>query len=746
MSFQQPQSSKAPSFGPSANTAASRHTTRVPPTPLELPETTPSIQELQTSNALPLNFPTESMILTMRLPPKQPTEPRRIIIMDVTSSFFNTIVDTLKRISPSSIMSSAWKIGLLIGIGPCPLGTGDELTQYMFQIVFRWPPSSSITTAQVQQIISEATASENLSISIITRSRRHDQPPTSFTDTPLTCTAFFSSNLETATPLSLKIKSTSLSYQFTLTLHDNCPDDRIRKVLTSISSSILNKEASLADSDQVFQRVTPIHKDPTSAPRISNNWRHVAIFQRTPNDECRDKFNQLLNLHKDQRSKHLLPTDDPTAKIKNATFSFFNEMKQSKIKKNTNLIEWMVSTFESFISQHSSLQNTTDTESSSSEKSRDKANPWGAPLKNLVLPASLPPFNETLHQYQKQKTAHLNQPKTVFPPSSTSLSPLESTPFSISFTKTENGTAYTIEKPILFTHYDFGQFITLDGKTFGNCCLLLCLAAAAKLNPVNLAQYFTARQQMLCDANTLYEKHESIRDAWASFCSTTNFSHLASNFPRTSLEQEWAGSFSLGTAIDFNHICSLAPSEICSCSILVITDNSSSENSNCSDVSIEASFAGNKLAYFPPKILNQTTPQTTIIILHRDNHYTLLTPTTPETDCMNQLLSIFNTSNPLRHLQYIPSEYSHSTPPFAHLVGLSLPCADIHDMETAHQLLHKDICDGLDRSHPRSQDMQDDAECPQPPPGSHPCLPIIIDDSPPCNPYLLSPKTLHNHN
>jgi hypothetical protein len=1049
------------------------------------------------------------MFLTIKLPPKEPSAPKRVIIMDVTPTFFDTIIEALKTSAPQSIISKSWSLALIVGIGPSPPPDNeDEITQYMFQIIFRWSPLSSITLSQVQEIISSSSISTHTPVRIITRSRRSDQPHSLFADTPLNCLAIFSRNLQEAIPRSVRVKSAFLSYQFTLALHDNCSDLRIVEVLSSISSTILNHTASWSEVNTTFQHTTPIHSNFSAAPRISNNWRYVATFHRQPQDDCTRLLNSLLSLHKSHRAKLLLPTSNPPSKIKNATFSFFNEMKQSKIKPNANLIEWMVSTFNTFTSNNPiSLQTETEDGSASDRPdNRNPKNPWGlqlqlqpqpeqqqtptlesqileslarkvtletqlqeqqqqqqqqqkltsqlqleqqqlqqqqhqdlqlqlqlqvqqqqyltaastassntanqtstlqtqlleslalkvtletqlqeqqqqqhqqqehqaqlqqqqqhlqqqqrqdlqlqlqlqlqqqqlleaqslaaasssaallqlqqqqppeaqcpatassaaallqlqqqqqllhqhhqhdlqlqphpqlqqqqpreaqslaaasaatqlqpqqqlqqheqvqllhqhhqhdlqlqsqpqlqqqqsletqpltaassapaqpqlqlhqqqlleaqslattssaaaqlqlqqqqplqaqppaatssAPtqlqlqlqelqpflqhqidqqqqqlqrqqdsqqqlqgrkLSNLIPPDMLPLFenyNETLHESQNRKHAHLKMPKITFPASSTSLSPTHSTPLSISFTRTVKGIVYCTEKPMLFTRYDFGQMITVEGQRYGNACLILCLAAQTKLNPADLALYFSTRTQMLNDAIALYDKHELLRDSWANFCHPSpppNFVHLVSNFPRT-FKDDWAGSFTLGSTIAFNHISTLAPTEICNSSILFITDNSLQDNH---DIEILISDAPNKMAYFPPKEIASGATPTCIIILHRNDHYTLLAPLTQEHDTIDQILDILKESAPSRHHPFIPSQYSPQTPNIARIVGLASLCADIQSLTTHHQLMCKDIQDEFDRS--------------QPPTGSHACFPILVaDDSPPLqtNPQL----------
>ena len=698
---------QAPVSGPSASAAASRQNIKVPPTPVELPQTTPSILNLALSNTLPPEFLTANMILTIKLPPRQPSEPKRIIIIEINNTLFNTIINTLKIIAPSSIIASAWSLGLLLGIGPPPPTKEiNELTQYIYQIIFRWPPSADITLSQVQEIITTSTSAQPHSTIIPTRSRRSDQPPSTFADTPLLCSLIFSRDITSAAPFSLKVKSFALTYQFTVALHDNCSDKRIHEVLISIMSTITDKQASLSDTEKFFQRVIPIHKDNTSAPRISNNWRHLATFQRIPGAECQQLFQRLMTIHKQHRAKLLLPSSDLSARLKNASFSFFNEMKQSKIKTNTNLIDWMVTAFNTFATHNPlSLQTETESESSGSDKPRDPQNPW-KPLTNLI-PPGMPPlfqhYNEAVHQYQAEKAAHLKQAKIFYSPSLTSLSPLHSTPLSISFTKTIENTVYTVEGPMLFTRYDFGQLTTIEERKVGNTCLLLCLAAATKLNPADLSTYFTSRTKMLSEANLLYDKHEELRDDWANFChpsSPPNFSHLASNFPRTQ-KDDWAGSFTLGTSIALNHISTLAPTEICNCSILFITDDPSDNDNH--DIHIDISDVPNRLAYFPPRDIIEGTTPISIIILHRHNHYTLLSPLTSQHDAIGQILTFLGASAAARHHPYIPLQYSHDIPNIAHLVGLSSLCTDTDTLDTAHRLLHKDIYDHFGRSLPGSQ-------------------------------------------
>jgi hypothetical protein len=836
---------QAPSTGPIAATASSRPNKRDPltlphlqaPKATSLPAQTPPIdpspllQTLQNLNIFPQNFPTETMIVTIKLPPKEPSAPKRIIIMDVTPAFYDTIIEALKTSAPRSIISKSWSLALLVGIGPSPLPENEEdVTQYMFQILFRWSPLSTITRPQVQEIIS-LSSDATVCVRIITRSRRSDKPHEIFIDTPLDCLAIFSKNMQEAIPRSIKVKSTSLSYQFTLALHDNCPDIRIFEVLSNISSIILNRDAMYSETDKIFQRVMPIHSNFSAAPRISNNWRHVAVFHRQPQNDCLRLLNSLLSLHKSHRAKLLLPTSEPSSRIKNATFSFFNEMKQSKIKTNTNLIDWMVSTFDTFTANNPLSLRTETEEGSASDRpqQRNLQDPWGrqqlpasthtleaqqqqqqqqdpeqqqllqaqllaaastatrnttidkqqqqqqlilqdlqpllerqiqdqqqeiqhridsrrqpqeenaqAPLANLIPPDTAPLFanqNEALHAYQAQKNAHLNLPKTIFPLSTTSLSPTHSTSLSISFTRTVEKVVYCVEGPILFTRFDFGQMLTVEDKEYGNCCLILCLAAQTKLNPADLALYFTTRAHMLTDANALYDKIELIRDDWTNFCHPSpppNFLHLASNFPRTQgrAKADWAGSFKLGTTIDFHHISLLAPSEICNSATLFITDNSADDDN---DINISLLDAPYKTAYFPPREPVPGVTPSCIIILHRNNHYTLLTPLDHDELTIHQILTILGESAPFRHFPFISSKYSPQTPNIAHLAGLSSDCIDLDDLRVSHQLMCKDIQDNFDRSQPNSQANTSNAAaaCPKLPlHGSHD-LPVVIDDSPP---------------
>jgi hypothetical protein len=258
---------------------------------------------------------------------------------------------------------------------------------------------------------------------------------------------------------------------------------------------------------------------------------------------------------------------------------------------------------------------------------------------------------------------------------------------------------------MLFTRYDFGQMLTVDGKRYGNSCLLLCLAAQTKLNPSDLALYFATRAHMLNDVTALYDKNELLRDSWANFCHPSpspNFVHLASSFPRTQT-QDWAGSFSFGTIIDFHHISLLCPSEICNSSILFITDDSTND---IHDINISVIDAPNKVAYFPPKEITSDTTPTCIIILHRNNHYTLLAPLTYEHDTIDRILIILGESASNRQFPFIPSKYSQDTPNIARIVGLSSHCLDIDGLRVSHQLMCKDIRDSSERSQPPQEQNQ----------------------------------------
>jgi undecaprenyl pyrophosphate synthase len=86
--------------------------------------------------------------------------------------------------------------------------------------------------------------------------------------------------------------------------------------------------------------------------------------------------------------------------IKNATFSFFNEMKQSKIKTNTNLIDWMVNAFETFTSNNP-LSLHTDTEDGSANEAverRNPLNPWGRQQQQEQLQIKDPQLQLQLEQ------------------------------------------------------------------------------------------------------------------------------------------------------------------------------------------------------------------------------------------------------------------------------------------------------------------------------------------------------------
>ena len=373
-------------------------------------------------------------------------------------------------------------------------------------------------------------------------------------------------------------------------------------------------------------------------------------------------------------------------------------MKQSKIKTNSNLIDWMVSAFNTFTEKNPlSLQ--TGTESESSAGQRDPRNPWKATekLANLVIPTIAPPmenYNEFLHQQQLEKLSHLKQPQMSYPPSSTSVKPIHSAPLSISITSTHANVTYTVNGPVLFTRHDLGQTITSNSKKFDQCCLLLCLAATIKLNPADLATYFTARASMLLEANTLYNKHQELQDDWTNFCHPShppNFMHLVSNFPHTT-NNNWAGSFKLGGTVDLLHMTTLAPSEVCNCSILFITDDNT-DGSDSHDIHIDKNDLPNRLAYFPPREVTQGTTPTSIIILHRHSHYTILSPSNnSDNNAIFQILSFLDESTAIsRHHPYIPSNYSARIPNIAHLVGCSSLCTDIDSLSTSHGLLYKDI-------------------------------------------------------
>jgi hypothetical protein len=223
-----------------------------------------------------------------------------------------------------------------------------------------------------------------------------------------------------------------------------------------------------------------------------------------------------------------------------------------------------------------------------------------------------------------------------------------------------------------FINEDYGQFFTFNGTKHGNCCYLLCLAIIANIDPYTLALYLLSRKILLQESNTFMTTHQQSQSIWTSLIPF--FNHLAASFPESN---EWAGTFNLGNIVDIQHTALLSPSEIRHTPLLFIHDSSRDNHAL-----INNRDGINEFAYFPAIFSSTQKPNPPHIILHQNNHFTILRPTQPNTF---HLLTAYLRSP--SHLNYLTQHNTFPQPPFSKLIALHTPCSRLGQLFTEHDSL-----------------------------------------------------------
>jgi hypothetical protein len=323
----------------------------------------------------PADFKQLSIIFALR--PANPDSHLEIYTDTFLPAFFQTLMDYVVELAPHNIFANSWTLGLKYGIGPFPITPDqkDFLIQSIYVIVFKWPSSSAINEQEVANIFKTLSSSEITEVTLPVRTGRKKALASTIKDDNILFNICFSTTIQELSSFAKKGKSL-LSYQFTISLPDNCPDERISFVLCFIAEFLLDRKVDPSQDsiNSLYSRQeSPFDKVKHLHPRYLNNFRLLLDFDRQESAEYIALFHRACTAHKDHRSKKLLPADTHDCKIKNASFGYISEQRG---KSNTrNPIPWMLREYDMFMSLNPLISETTSA-SASSDASRDPRNPW----------------------------------------------------------------------------------------------------------------------------------------------------------------------------------------------------------------------------------------------------------------------------------------------------------------------------------------------------------------------------------
>ncbi len=720
----------APSLGPLGASAADVHLLkRVSPInpnslsssdPKQLPSDTPTHSSAPKTHPVPAAFNAadfKQLSIIFALRPSDSDSQLEIYTDTFLPAFFQALIDYLTTLAPHDIFSNSWTLGLKYGIGPFPITPDqkDFLIQSIYVINFNWPASSTITEQEVSGIFKTLSSSEITEVTLPVRTCKKKAPASTIKDDEILFDICFSTTIQGFSSFVKKGKST-LSYQFSISLPDNCPDHRVSLVLCFIAEFLLDRkiDPSEASINSLFSRQqSPFDKVKHQHPRLLNNFRLLLEFDRQESVNDIACFHRACDAHKEHRSKRLLPADTHDCKIKNASFGYISEQRG---KSNTrNPIAWMLREYEKFLAQNPFMNESTSA-SASSDASRDPRNPWKSAKPPLPLLAdrvtstrirapNKPPVDadnesedleEVLTEYggtPARAPDPVNTPtrtlNLVDEPHTTFLS-------SLLTIATSNTVGYT---PLIF---DVKTPNTPAQAKHTSSSFILCLSHILNCHPADLHSYFKKRALFQRQIDYLHNENHSLRSEWKTF---THFHPIwNSNFPGYGCPGEPASEFPDGnTEPEFLHLLSLAPTNIRSLSIFCIEIDCDDLNLSLESPPVNSSirpFFIPSIGSSDPEFDSHSHP--TAIILCRKGMYSTLTlnsntATTPtHSTPLRRLLSSFP------HIAI--AHYTTQLPPYLRLTPLmkaincAFPLDELQNIANGHSPLLLDIQSSLDHS------------------------------------------------
>jgi hypothetical protein len=223
---------------------------------------------------------------------------------------------------PSTLLSQCWERGVFLALDPCPLDESTLTKVYptIFTLHFVFP--TTVEHQQVADVIAAATSSKPLSWPITFKASAKDSSSSELL-TLDTLVGFAESPLGL---YPLIARPTSASYVLTVTFPFTCPDDVRDAMLQTLASRILNRIVSTSECDSIFTAsFVPVTTERVGIPRITNSFRAQFGFYKDSDAVSQHIFTTLCTIHLEHKMKLLDTNTDRTARVSNASFSFFTD-------------------------------------------------------------------------------------------------------------------------------------------------------------------------------------------------------------------------------------------------------------------------------------------------------------------------------------------------------------------------------------------------------------------------------------
>ena len=569
---------------------------------------------------LPPIFPPDqtraSFVLIIKPPLRDPATPKKLIIIDGSDAIEKEIFELIKTAAPKDIVTNAWSHGVMFSIDPYPVPPGhkDSLISTIFEATFALNGSSATLLSQMQDVISILHSLPQHQIVLTVRTRLPTSSSKQYNDEAMECDILFCKDFESVLAFSQRDSSPffqfsrrdthSPSYQLSISLPANCPQDYCCKVLCSLASFILNRSVPPEEIKNINASIFTRQKISTfnvgGAPKLQNSWRHSLTLTNDPTTEMIHSFKACCSLHFQHKSKTLDDDSPPHLRIKSCSFSFATE----KLRPNPSKfapIQWAEDIFEKL---HHPNSDSIDT-----------------PVRPA---ASLPQSEQRI--YLEQRASLLGSNIEIHAPFQDGIETIHMREFNFGSTPES--------MPIRpYSYFD----------------LPLCLASISNIDEQNFIDYWLDRENNLKQIHSLFAASSTIRTLWHSF------------FPDHPAPTESDAWSSEACAHSFLSKIICAPFETRCHPIFILFDDS--EN-----LFIDPGGVANKIkCLFVPSACERQLQSSPAFLLCRRSHFTVLVPRNNPQRAFDILLSSADSYSTISYPSHLPDNplsnlVSHSRP------------------------------------------------------------------------------------
>ena len=663
--------------------------------------------------------------------------------LDPTDRLQREISTLIVHAFPCTLLSQCWERGVFLALDPCPLDDATLTKVYptVFTLHFVFP--TAVAHEQVADIIAAATGSKPTMWPVTFKATAKDSSSSELIT--LDTLVAFAEAPHSLYPLIAR--PTSASYVLSVTFPFTCPDTIRDAMLRNLASRILNRTVTADECDSVFTATfVPVTSERIGIPRITNSFRAQFGFYKDSDSFSQHVFTALCMIHLEHKMKLLDTNMDKTARISNATFSFFTDRNPRQRQPPP---AWLHESAESLkvtrpdlfaVKTHPSMS---DTDSASSpvkqqpqrhrlqlhqhqHQQQEQQPPQEVEMQLLhQLPQQQQqqqrrvaegqtqqqhqqqPYQQGQHQHsqqegQQQQQQHKQQQQLQQqqqqqqqhqPQQHQQIETPALVTKQIYSLHLQSDADLGRRTSFSFHLEDYGQYMPHPDtkQPVGNACMILCLSACLQISPGLILSYFLSRCRMLLLDLELYAKYSELQREWESACSECP--HLLSSFPPPLLDSascEWAGGWRLGQIFEASHLNLLAPLEARESPILVIQDNSA-----FNQLTLDTCTLGNHVVYLPPVRNSNARPP--IILRNKGNHFTVLRASDQNVNNENVLRALLPLLQPVQLHHYI-DEARFAQCSVASLLNVFKPVAETDDLHAAHSLLHLNLLQRFSRT------------------------------------------------